>query len=101
MVCVKGVLSVEYRCSWLGECVIVTVCCIVCVIEYGWYVGRGDCSVCGWKDRCRDGNLRVPSSKCCYLTADNTTTPTCLYLHTHALGPILPGLEACSTTEGR
>ena len=32
------------RCSWLGECV---VCCVVCVIEYGWYVGRGDCGVCG------------------------------------------------------
>ena len=47
------------RCSWLGECVIVTVCCVVCVIEYGWYVGRGDCGVCGWKDRCRDGNLRT------------------------------------------
>ena len=30
------------RCSWLGECVVVTVCCVVCVIEYGWYVGRGD-----------------------------------------------------------
>ena len=47
------------RCSWLGECVVVTVCCVVCVIEYGWYVGRGDCGVCGWKDRCRDGNLRT------------------------------------------
>ena len=47
------------RCSWLGECVAVTVCCVVCVIEYGWYVGRGDCGVCGWKDRCRDGNLRT------------------------------------------
>ena len=34
-------------------------CCVVCVIEYGWYVGRGDCGVCGWKDRCRDGNLRT------------------------------------------
>ena len=45
------------RCSWLGECVVATVCCVVCVIEYGWYVGRGDCGVCGWKDRCRDGNL--------------------------------------------
>ena len=33
--------------------------CSVCVIEYGWYVGRGDCGVCGWKDRCRDGNLRT------------------------------------------
>ena len=46
---------------WLGECVVVTVCCVVCVIdsEYGWYVGRGDCGVCGWKDRCRDGNLRT------------------------------------------
>ena len=31
------------RCSWLGECVVVTACCVVCVIEYGWYVGRGDC----------------------------------------------------------
>ena len=51
MVCVKGVVY-----SWLGECV---VCCVVCVIEYGWYVGRGDCGVCGWKDRCRDGNLRT------------------------------------------
>ena len=20
---------------------------------------RGDCGVCGWKDRCRDGNLRT------------------------------------------
>ena len=29
------------------------------MIEYGWYVGRGDCGVCGWKDRCRDGNLRT------------------------------------------
>ena len=47
------------RCSWLGECVVVTVCCVVCVIEYGWYVGRGDCGVCGWKDQCRDGNLRT------------------------------------------
>ena len=47
------------RCSWLGECVVVTACCVVCVIEYGWYVGRGDCGVCGWKDRCRDGNLRT------------------------------------------
>ena len=47
------------RCSWLGECVVVTVCCVVYVIEYGWYVGRGDCGVCGWKDRCRDGNLRT------------------------------------------
>ena len=47
------------RCSWLGECVVVTVCCVVCVIEYGWYEGRGDCGVCGWKDRCRDGNLRT------------------------------------------
>ena len=47
------------RYSWLGECVVVTVCCVVCVIEYGWYVGRGDCGVCGWKDRCRDGNLRT------------------------------------------
>ena len=28
------------RCSWLGECVVATVCCVVCVIEYGWYVGR-------------------------------------------------------------
>ena len=56
MVCVKGVFS---RCSWLGECVVATVCCVVCVIEYGWYVGRGDCGVCGWKDRCRDGNLRT------------------------------------------
>ena len=37
----------QYRCiySWLGECVVVTVCCVVCVIEYGWYVGRGDCGV--------------------------------------------------------
>ena len=34
-------------------------CCVVCVIEYGWYVGRGDCGVSGWKDRCRDGNLRT------------------------------------------
>ena len=34
-------------------------CCVVCVIEYGWYIGRGDCGVCGWKDRCRDGNLRT------------------------------------------
>ena len=25
----------------------------------GWYVGRGDCGVGGWKDRCRDGNLRT------------------------------------------
>ena len=33
-------------------------CCVVCVIECGWYVGRGD-GVCGWKDRCRDGNLRT------------------------------------------
>ena len=33
--------------------------CVVCVIEYGWYVGRGDCGVCGWKDRCRNGNLRT------------------------------------------
>ena len=33
------------RCSWLGECVVVTACCVVCVIEYGWYVGRGDCGV--------------------------------------------------------
>ena len=33
--------------SWLGECVVVTVCqCVVCVIEYGWYVGRGDIVVC-------------------------------------------------------
>ena len=47
------------RCSWLGECVVVTVCCVVCAIENGWYVGRGDCGVCGWKDRCRDGNLRT------------------------------------------
>ena len=47
------------RYSWLGECVAVTVCCVVCVIEYGWYVGRGNCGVCGWKDRCRDGNLRT------------------------------------------
>ena len=31
----------------------------MCVIEYGWYVGRGGCGVCGWKDRCRDGNLRT------------------------------------------
>ena len=31
----------------------------MCVIEYGWYVGRGDCGVCGWKDRCRDGNLKT------------------------------------------
>ena len=31
----------------------------MCVIEYGWYVGRGDCGVCGWKDQCRDGNLRT------------------------------------------
>ena len=45
--------------SGLGECVVVTVCCVECVIEYGWYVGRGDCGVCGWKDRCRDGNLRT------------------------------------------
>ena len=59
MVCIKGVLSVYSRCSWLGECVVVTVYCVVCVIEYGWYVGRGDCGVCGWKDRCRDGNLRT------------------------------------------
>ena len=44
------------RRSWLGECVVATVCCVVCVIEYGWYVGRGYCGVCGWKDRCRDGN---------------------------------------------
>ena len=29
------------------------------MIEYGWYVGRGDCGVCGWKDRCTDGNLRT------------------------------------------
>ena len=42
--------------SWLAECVVVTACCVVRVIEYGWYVGRGDC---GWKDRCRDGNLRM------------------------------------------
>ena len=42
--------------SWLGE---YFVCCVVCVIEYGWYVGRGDRGVCGWKDRCRDGNLRT------------------------------------------
>ena len=35
MMCVKGVLSVYSRCSWLGECVVVTVCCVVCVIEYG------------------------------------------------------------------
>ena len=40
-------------------CCSYTVCCVVCVIEYGWYVGRGDCGVCGWKDRCRDGNLRT------------------------------------------
>ena len=39
--------SVYSRCSWLGECVVATVCCVVCVIEYGWYVGRGDCGVCG------------------------------------------------------
>ena len=38
---------------------VATVYCVVCVIEYGWYVGRGDCGVCGWKDRCRDGNLRT------------------------------------------
>ena len=24
--------------SWLGECVVVTVCCVVCVIGYGWYM---------------------------------------------------------------
>ena len=35
------------------------VLCSVCRIEYGWYVGRGNCGVCGWKDRCRDGNLRT------------------------------------------
>ena len=35
------------RCSWLGEFV-ATVYCVVCVIEYGWCVGRGDCGVCGW-----------------------------------------------------
>ena len=34
------------------QCVVTTVYCVVCVIEYGWYVGRGDCGVCGWKDRC-------------------------------------------------
>ena len=46
------------RCSWLGECV-VTVCCVVCVIEYGWYVG-GEIVLCVvGKDRCRDGNLRT------------------------------------------
>ena len=33
------------RCSWLGECVVVIVCCVVCVIEYGWYVG-GEIVVC-------------------------------------------------------
>ena len=43
----------------IGECVVATVYCVVCVIEYGWYVGRGDCGVCGCKDRCRDGNLRT------------------------------------------
>ena len=41
---------------------VATVYCVVCVIEYGWYVGRGDCGVCGWKDRCRDGNLRTYKS---------------------------------------
>ena len=25
----------------------------------GGVVCRGDCGVCGWKDRCRDGNLRT------------------------------------------
>ena len=25
----------------------------------GGVVYRGDCGVCGWKDRCRDGNLRT------------------------------------------
>ena len=24
-----------------------------------WYVGEINCGVCGWKDRCRDGNLRT------------------------------------------
>ena len=59
MYTIHSTTSTISRCSWLGECVVVTVCCVVCVIEYGWYVGRGDCGVCGWKDRCRDGNLRM------------------------------------------
>ena len=33
------------RCSWLGERVVVTVCCVVCVIEYGWYVGCFFCNL--------------------------------------------------------
>ena len=39
------------RCSWLGECVVATVYCVVCVIEYGWYIGRGDCVLGGKRDR--------------------------------------------------
>ena len=54
----RGMSSLKTS-SWLGECVVATVYCVVCVIEYGWYVGRGDCGVCGWKNRCRDGNLRT------------------------------------------
>ena len=39
-------------------------CCSYCVLcsvcDRIWVVvGRGDCGVCGWKDRCRDGNLRT------------------------------------------
>ena len=70
------------RCSWLGECVVVTVCCVVCVIEYGWYVGRGDCGVCGWKDRCRDGNLRTycQVSPILFGWFFAEASPTCFYI---------------------
>ena len=39
------------RCSWLGECVVVTVCCVVCVIEYEWYVYRQGRLCCVWLER--------------------------------------------------
>ena len=71
------------RCSWLGEFV-ATVYCVMCVIEYGWYVGRGDCGVCGWKDRCRDGNLRtycyVSPILFCWFFVEASPTCFCIFV---------------------
>ena len=53
----------------------------------GGVVCRGDCDVCGWKDRCRDANLRTychvsPILFVCFFLVEVIPTCFCIFCET-------------------
>ena len=51
----------------------------------GGVVCRRDCGVCGWKDRCRDGNLRTYCRVSPILFVFLEAVPTCFCIFVKCL----------------